>query len=69
MLRVGGYDLLANLSALAGKSDEMLTKELALKKEGESELKDAQRQVCTHHTSLPLPIARARRNGMERSSE
>ena len=26
------------------KSDEMLTKELALKKEGESELKDAQRQ-------------------------
>ena len=29
------------------KSDEMLTKELALKKEGDSELKDAQRQLAS----------------------
>ena len=29
------------------KSDEMLTKELTLKKEGESELKDAQRQFAS----------------------
>ena len=29
------------------KSDEMLTKELALKKEGEAELKDAQRQLAS----------------------